>query len=105
VILYADHVTNSIQKATQETHRRRLIQLQYNQEHHITPQTIVKKVRDIREEERHKVCELIQDIKPAKPSELPKLIAQLEKEMKEAAKNLEFELAAVLRDKIEELKI
>lgn len=104
VVLYGDRLTESIRKATAETNRRRKIQLDYNIKHNITPKTIHKKLADIRTEDRKAIEALTHSIEKTPPSELPKLIAQLEKEMKTAAKNLEFELAAMIRDKIEALK-
>lgn len=103
VIMYADSVTSSMETAIKETERRRKIQLDYNKKHGITPQTIVKKVADVLEISSHdKTNEKLQ--KKLSKSQKNKLIAELEKEMKAAAKLLEFEHAAFLRDKIEELK-
>lgn len=103
VIMYADSVTPSMETAIKETERRRKIQLDYNKKHGITPQTIVKKVADVLEISSHdKTNEKLQ--KKLSKSQKNKLIADLEKEMKAAAKLLEFEHAAFLRDKIEELK-
>lgn len=103
VIMYADVVTDSMEKAITETERRRAIQQQYNKEHNITPKTIVKKVGDIIEISTH----ANDDKKPKKKltrAEREKLIEQLTKEMKAAAKLLEFEHAAYLRDKIKSLR-
>lgn len=103
VIMYADSVTDSMEKAIVETERRRSIQQQYNEEHHITPQTITKKVSDIIEISTHQQ----DDKKPRQKltrAEREKLIEQLTKEMKAAAKLLEFEHAAYLRDKIKALQ-
>ncbi len=103
VIMYADVVTDSMEKAIEETERRRSIQQHYNEEHNITPQTIVKKVNDIIEISTH----ADDDKKPQKKlskAEREKLIEQLTKEMKAAAKLLEFEHAAYLRDKIKQLR-
>lgn len=103
VIMYADSVTPSMETAIKETERRRKIQLDYNKKYGITPQTIVKKVADVLEISSHdKTNEKLQ--KKLSKSQKNKLIAELEKEMKAAAKLLEFEHAAFLRDKIEELK-
>ncbi len=103
VIMYADAVTDSMEKAIVETERRRAIQQRYNEEHHIIPQTITKKVSDIIEISTHQ-----QDDKKPKQkmtrAEREKLIEQLTKEMKAAAKLLEFEHAAYLRDKIKSLQ-
>jgi excinuclease ABC subunit B len=104
VIMYADRMTDSMNKAISETNRRRAIQQEYNRKHGITPQTIIKPVRDV-----------IQAVKPAEDApvtsildtpkkEIPALIDKLRKEMKEAAKNLEFERAAELRDLVIELE-
>ncbi|MBQ9461257.1 MAG: excinuclease ABC subunit UvrB [Clostridia bacterium] len=103
VIMYADVVTDSMEKAITETERRRAIQEKYNREHNITPKTIIKKVSDIIEISTHAEDET----KPKKKltrAEREKLIEQLTKEMKTAAKLLEFEHAAYLRDKIKELR-
>ncbi len=116
VILYADHITTSIKKAVEETNRRRQIQMNYNLQHRITPQTIQKNIRNILEEfgiapkshqektERKKKpsvadLDLLGDNRP-----LAEIIQDKEKQMKEAAKSLEFELAAILRDEIKEIK-
>lgn len=109
VILYADHITDSMKAAIKETDRRRQIQLDHNRRHNITPQSIVKEITDIRNEDRQtdrNQLKKMLDIQPhtVSPSELPKLLSKLESDMKTAAKNLEFELAAVLRDQIEDLK-
>lgn len=103
VIMYADSVTPSMETAIKETERRRNIQIDYNEKHGIIPKTIVKKVADVLEISSHdKTNEKLQ--KKLSKSQKNKLIADLEKEMKAAAKLLEFEHAAFLRDKIEELK-
>ena len=98
VIMYADEVTRSMEKAIYETERRRAIQQKYNEEHGIIPKTIIKKVSDIIEISTHS-----DDGKKSKKkltkAEREKLIEQLTKEMKAAAKLLEFEHAALLRDK------
>ncbi len=102
VIMYADTVTNSMEKAITETERRRNIQQKYNEEHGIIPQTIQKKVSDIIEISTHS-----EDKKPKQKltkAEREKLIEQLTKEMKAAVKLLEFEHAAYLRDRIKELR-
>ena len=103
VIMYADSVTPSMEKALKETARRREIQMKYNSDHGITPKTIIKKVSDVLEISTHSD----DDKKPKKQlnaEEKRKLIDQLTKEMKAAAKLLEFEHAAFLRDKINKLK-
>ncbi len=100
VIMYADTVTNSMERAISETYRRREIQIAYNEEHGIVPQTITKDVREILEiSSRDKSGK-----KKMSKDEKQKLIIRLTEEMKAAAKILEFEHAAYLRDKIEKLK-
>lgn len=103
VIMYADTVTPSMEAAIRETNRRRKLQVAYNQEHGITPKTIQKKVSEILEISTHK-----EDKKKKKkylsPIERRQMIEQLTREMKAAAKLLEFEHAAFLRDKIKELQ-
>jgi len=103
VIMYADTVTPSMEKALRETNRRRTIQTEYNTEHGITPQTIIKKVSDVLEISSHK-----DDVKGIRGRHLSaierrQMVDQLTKEMKAAAKLLEFEHAAYLRDKINQL--
>ena len=108
VIMYADNMTESMQRAIEETRRRREIQQKYNEEHGITPQTIKKAVRDLisisktiaREEARFE-----KDPESMNEKELEKLIADIQKKMKKAAAELDFESAAELRDKMMELKI
>ena len=103
VIMYADSVTPSMEKAIKETERRRKIQNEYNEKHGIIPKTIVKPVRDVIEIRTKDDVE--KDFKrQMSRQEKEKLISSLTKEMKAAAKLLEFEHAAYLRDKIEELK-
>lgn len=104
VIMYADSVTPSMERAISETLRRREIQQKYNEEHNITPKTIIKKVADVIEisgkpndGEKKKKGKLTK-------AEREKLIERLTKEMKEAARMLEFEHAAFLRDRIKQLK-
>lgn len=110
VIMYADHITDSMKKAIDETKRRRTIQEAYNKEHGITPKTIQKKIPELiratqaAEEEETYVTKVTKGKKMTK-SEIEKLIASLELEMKEAAKALDFERAAELRDTIFELKV
>ena len=103
VIMYADSVTPSMKKAITETNRRREIQQQYNKEHGIAPKTIVKKVNEILEISTHSNDEDT-NIKKLTKAEKLQLIDSLTKEMKAAAKLLEFEHAAYLRDKINKLK-
>ena len=108
VIMYADQITDSMQAAIEETNRRRQIQEKYNEEHHITPQSIKKAVRDLisiskviaKEEQRFE-----KDPESMNRQELEKLIAGVEKQMKKAAADLNFEAAAELRDKMVELKV
>jgi len=110
VIMYADRVTDSMQKAIDETNRRRAIQTEYNRVHNITPQTVRKAVRDVIEATT-KVAETqaayVTQNKGEKMSrkDMLKMIGRLEKEMKEAARQLEFEKAAQLRDLIIELRV
>ena len=107
VIMYAEHMTDSMKRAIDETNRRRTIQEQYNKEHHITPTTIQKSVRDLisiskviaKEEMRFE-----KDPESMDQKELGKLIREIEKSMKKAAAELDFENAAMLRDKMVELK-
>ncbi|MFH5915441.1 excinuclease ABC subunit UvrB [Clostridium perfringens] len=108
VIMYADNITKSMDKSIKETERRRVIQMEYNEEHNITPTTVIKGVRDIIE--ATKVSEEKEnyesEVKKAAKKDIPieKLIEQYEEEMKEPAKNLQFERAAELRDIIKDLK-
>ncbi|GLI10136.1 UvrABC system protein B [Paenibacillus tyrfis] len=108
VIMYGDKVTDSMDKAIQETSRRRTIQIAYNEKHGITPQTIQKKVRDVIEATKvaEQKADYLSEVKQAKMSKKDRisLIERLEQEMKEAAKNLQFERAAELRDAVLELK-
>jgi len=104
-IMYADTVTTSMQKAIEETSRRRKIQEAYNREHGITPRGIKKAIKDIAE----RVQAVAETRTPyvatsISPEEMLRLIKQLESQMKAAAKNLEFEKAAMLRDRIIELR-
>ncbi|WMJ23401.1 excinuclease ABC subunit UvrB [Paludicola sp. MB14-C6] len=105
VIMYADHVTGSMERALLETDRRREIQMQYNKENGIIPTTIIKDVRDVLEISKKDNYD-IKDIKARRMAKGEKeaLIKKLTQEMKNAAKLLEFEHAAYLRDKIEKLK-
>lgn len=107
VIMYADKVTDSMQRAIDETARRRSIQEKYNEEHGIVPKTIIKEIRDLIS--ITKVAEEGETYETATYDDLTKeekdiLLIKLEKEMKEAAKALDFETAATLRDTILELK-
>ena len=101
VIMYADTVTHSMEMAITETQRRRTIQMNYNKEHNIVPKTIVKKVGDILEiSEKSEIQNKFKENKKLTQNEKNKLINELTKEMKAAAKLLEFEHAAAIRDKI-----
>lgn len=100
VVLYADYITGSLKRAIQETERRRALQIDYNKKHGITPKTIVKQIRDILPEE---VLKLELQPIPKSKSGIETLIAAKEKEMRVAAKQLDFELATILRDEIKEL--
>ena len=103
--MYADFITESMEKAISETNRRREIQKKYNEEHNITPKSIEKEVSEgLRAiiPEKEKVDKL--DIKRIPKDELPSLIKQLSSEMQLAAANLEFEKAAAIRDEIERIK-
>lgn len=104
VIMYADSVTGSMERAITETERRRSLQMAFNEEHGIVPKTIIKEVRDVLEiTSKNKVEEKTKK-KKLSAAERQRLIDKLTVEMKNAAKMLEFEHAAYLRDKIKELK-
>lgn len=106
VVLYADQITGSMDSAIRETERRRKLQMEYNKKHGITPKTIQKKIKDIigelQKEKTKNILDL--DIAAEKGKNLEEIIKEKEKQMKEAAKVLDFELAALLRDEIRELK-
>lgn len=107
VILYADKMTNSMEKAIYETNRRRDIQRAFNLEHNITPQTIIKEIRDVisgRETKEHLKKYLAKKGQKTNKAEKEALLNSLEKEMREAARVLDFEKAASIRDMIYELK-
>lgn len=110
VIMYADKITDSMRRAIDETNRRRAKQVAFNEAHGIQPVSIFKAVRDLTDQlSVQAVAEARGEYKTRSASELPKneiqrLITELEKQMKEAAKNLEFEKAALLRDQIFELR-
>ncbi len=104
VIMYADTVTGSMERAITETERRRSLQMAYNQEHGIVPKTIIKGVRDVLEITSKKKVEAKTKQKKLSAHEKQALIDKLTIEMKNAAKLLEFEHAAYLRDRIKELK-
>jgi excinuclease ABC subunit B len=108
VIMYGDKRTDSMEKAIRETERRRAVQIAFNEKHGITPQTVQKRVRDVIEATKvaEQKADYLTDIKSEKMSKKDRasVIERLEAEMKEAAKNLQFERAAELRDAILELK-
>lgn len=105
VIMYANFITESMEKAISETNRRREIQQKYNEEHHITPHSVQKEISvGLRAIIPEKEVENKLDIKKMPRDELPGLIKQLSSEMQLAAANLEFERAAALRDEIEKIK-
>ena len=108
VIMYADNMTDSMRNAINETNRRRSIQEEYNKEHGITPQTIKKAVRDVISISKQIAKEEMQfdkDPESMSRKELEKLIEKVDKNMRKAAADLNFEAAAELRDKLKELKI
>ena len=105
VIMYGDHITESMEKAISETNRRREIQEKYNKEHHITPHSVKKAVSEgLRAIIPEKQQENKLDLKKVPPEEIPTLIKELTSEMKLAAANLDFERAADLRDLIARIK-
>lgn len=107
VLMYGDKITDSMEKAIKETERRRSIQMAYNEKHGITPQTIQKKVREVIEATKvaEQKTEYLADAgKKMSKKDRMSMIERLEAEMKEAAKNLQFERAAELRDALLELK-
>ena len=106
VIMYADNITKSMDKAIKETERRRKIQIEYNEKHGITPQTIIKDVRDVIEATKvaEEKVEYKTEDKKVSEKDKKKLIKKYTEEMMEAAKNLQFERAAELRDIINDLK-
>ena len=107
VIMYADTMTDSMQMAIDETKRRREIQMKYNEEHGITPQTIQKSVRDLISISKKVAAEemrMEKDPESMSAKELEKLIKDMTKQMKKAAAELNFEAAAELRDKLVDLK-
>lgn len=107
VLLYADQMTGSMDRAIRKTERRRKLQIAYNKKHGITPKTIQKKIKDIVGEEsgKEKVKNILDlDVIGEKGKNVEEIIKEKERQMKEAAKDLQFELAAILRDEIRELK-
>ena len=112
VLMYADRESDAMRQAIEETQRRRQIQMRYNEEHGLSPQTIRKAIHDIiirkseekRQTEQQNIDIIKADFNIVIPAQRKKLIKRLEEQMLEHAKNLEFEQAAVVRDEIEELK-
>ncbi len=115
VILYADNVTGSMERAISETNRRRALQIAYNTEHGITPQTVKKAIRDLIQAEKiaeerdtysyeNATARLKSDPANMSIGQIEEVIKSLEKEMKEAARSLNFEYAAELRDEVNELR-
>jgi excinuclease ABC subunit B len=105
-IMYADIITGSMREAIEETQRRRSIQEAYNRQHGITPQGIKKAIRDIMERVRvvAEARATYEVARPATKEELARLVKELESQMKTAARNLEFEKAALIRDRLIELR-
>ena len=113
VIMYADRMTNSMEKAITETERRRRIQTKYNQDNQITPTSIVKSIEGnsildflsvSRRLNERQLEYVVNNAKEIPLDDIPTLIGELEKDMKDAAKKQEFEQAAALRDKIKLLR-
>ena len=107
VIMYADVITDSMRNAIDETNRRRKIQAEYNEEHGITPQTIKKAVRDlisISKKVETSSDDIVKDIESMSEKEIDKLVAKIKKQMHTAAAELNFELAAKLRDQLLKIK-
>jgi superfamily II DNA/RNA helicase len=110
VVMYADRITDSMQVAIEETNRRRAIQEAYNVEHGITPQTIIKEIRDINDRLRA-VAEAPgaygseRELTDMSKEQIALMVGQLEAEMRSAAKQLEFERAAAIRDQIQDIRL
>lgn len=104
VILYADKITGSMKRAIDETNRRRALQTEYNKKHHITPKTIEKNIKSIVDHEINPNPIIKEAVELESLEDLQGYIKQREKEMKEAAKNLQFEKAVVIRDEILQLR-
>lgn len=105
VIMYADRITQSMQEAIDETNRRRNIQIEYNEAHNIVPKTIIKPIHDVvRSKETKEMTEKFLKKKKMSAKDKEKMIENLEREMKEAARTLDFERAASLRDILFEMK-
>jgi len=106
-IMYADRITDSMARAIEETERRRMVQVDYNEKHGIVPATVVKEVRDLTDRVRRRAApdqEAGVALEQLPEDELARLIRELERQMKVAAQDLEFEKAALLRDQIFELR-
>jgi excinuclease ABC subunit B len=109
VIMYADHVTDSMAKTLRETDRRRALQAQYNEEHGITPETIRSSIRELLQTVYERDYYTVEVDTPAKetfdsPADLERRITELDAQMKDAARRLDFEQAAELRDRIRALR-
>jgi excinuclease ABC subunit B len=112
-ILYADKITESMRRAMDETERRRNKQIAYNTEHGITPRGVVKRIKDIIDgvydadtsRQELKAAQIVAEYKVLDEKALTKKVKKLEKDMLDAAKNLEFEKAAELRDQLKQLKL
>ncbi len=107
VLLYADHITDSMAQAMEETERRRQVQLEYNQEHHITPTSIKKAIGAMLPHELeadYTTVPLAEQGPELEPEEIPQEIARLRQEMEQMAKDLRFEEAAMIRDQIKALQ-
>ena len=111
-ILYADEITGSMRRALDETERRREKQVEFNIEHGITPKSVQRRIADVMHQ-GYEDYAVARDLKAAEaeaeylalsPQKLSRMIAKLEKEMRQAAQNLEFELAAAKRDEIRSLR-
>jgi excinuclease ABC subunit B len=105
VILYADNITGSMERAISETNRRRKIQQDYNTKHGYTPETIIKAVKDLRNRDKDQsLVKLTNKLKKVKPEDMPSVLADLQKQMQEASENLEFEKAIIIRDQISKIE-
>lgn len=107
VIMYADTITDSMERAISETNRRRGIQMKYNEEHGITPQTIKKAVRDIVRISKKVDApdfDVVKDLESMNRKEIDLVLKKIQKKMNAAAADLNFELAAQLRDQMLEIK-
>ena len=113
VVMYADRITESMKVAIEETDRRRAVQVQFNADHGIEPTTIIKGIRDINDRLRAVAENTVmysserrdRDLAAADTAEVERLVAKMEAEMKSAAKQLEFERAAALRDEIQQIRL